>query len=309
MQPPEQSEVFRFGDYLLDAQRRHLTRDGKLVELGSRSFDLLVLLVRAAGKVASKKEIMDEVWPNITVDEANLRFQVSRLRRELAKSPHPGEYIQSVAGRGYVFVAPIEVQAAQHIAERRSDLETGTRRSMRVRLLFGREEDLKKLQDLLLDVRFVSIVGSAGLGKTTAALELGHRFAGHFRQSVCFVDLGLVNSSDAVLQSIATAVGFSFVSGDLLRGLVSFLNERQVLLILDCCEHVLDAVSEITATLFRENPSAFILTTSREPLRALGENVYNLPPLVLPEAMQGKINACWFPPRTEPVRRIISIEN
>jgi len=291
MQPSERLEVYRFGDYLLDPQRRALTRDGKPVELGSRSFDLLVVLVRARGQVVSKNQILDEVWPNLTVDEANLRFQISRLRKELSESSVEGEYIKSIAGRGYVFVVPVTLQSQSDNLEEARSPEPRTPIPTRVKLLFGREENLERLHELLLQARFVSIVGSAGLGKTTAAIELAHRLGDRFGGNIFFVDLGLVGSAEAVLPAIAGAVGFSFSSGDLLRGLVSFLERRQALLILDCCEHVLNAVSEITAKLYRENPSVYMLATSREPLRALGENVYNLPPLMLPEMKQQEITA------------------
>lgn len=291
MQPPDQPAIFRFGDFLLDPQRRSLTRDGKPVELGSRSFDLLVVLVRARGQVVSKNQILDEVWPNLTVDETNLRFQISRLRKELSESPAEGEYIKSVAGRGYVFVAPVTVQSPPDHAGEVRNPEVQARIPTRVKLLFGREENLDRLHDLLLQARFVSIVGSAGLGKTTTAIELAHRLSDRFGGNIFFADLGLVDSPDGVLPAIAGAAGFSFASGDMLRGLVTFLERRQALLILDCCEHVLDAVSEIAATLYRESPSVFILATSREPLRALGENVYNLPPLMLPATKPQEVTA------------------
>src|SRR5690606_25587312 len=165
-----------------------------------------------------------------------------------------GEYIKSVAGRGYVFVAPVTVQSPPDNAGEARSPEVQTRIPTRVKLLFGREENLDKLHELLLQARFVSIVGSAGLGKTTTAIELAHRLSDRFGGNVFFVDLGLVDSLDGVLPAIAGAAGFSFASGDMLRGLVTFLERRHALLILDCCEHVLDAVSKIAATLYRENP-------------------------------------------------------
>lgn len=289
MQPPDQAEIFRFGDFQLDPQRRELISEGKPVELGSRSFDLLVLLVRSRGQVVSKNQILDEVWPNLTVDEANLRFQISHLRKKLSEKDASGEYIKNVAGRGYAFVAPVNVEVKHHIKTITSETYSRSVLPARVKLLFGRDDHLANLYELLLQARFVSIVGSGGLGKTTAAIELAHRLSERFGSNIFFVDLGLVSTSEAVLPAIAGAVGFSFTSGDLLRSLVTFLERRQVLLVLDCCEHVLDAVSEITATLFREHASVFILATSREPLRALGENVYNLPSLMLPEMKEQEI--------------------
>src|SRR5690606_39548316 len=121
MQPPDQAEIFRFGDFQLDPQRRELISEGKPVELGSRSFDLLVLLVRSRGQVVSKNQILDEVWPNLTVDEANLRFQISHLRKKLSEKDVSREYIKNVACRGEAFVAPPNMDVKHEINALKSE--------------------------------------------------------------------------------------------------------------------------------------------------------------------------------------------
>ena len=102
----------------------------------------------------------------------------------------------------------------------------------------------------------MSLVGAGGIGKTTLAIELGHRLAGEFGSQICYVDLGSLKAPDLVLPTVAVAVGYTVNSDDLLPGLTSFVADRRLLLILDCCEHVIDAVAGLAAALFREAPTS-----------------------------------------------------
>ena len=77
------SGAYQFGGYLLDANRRRLTRDGHPVPLAPKTFDLLLLLVRNPGRAFSKSELMAALWPDTFVEEANLSFQISMLRKAL----------------------------------------------------------------------------------------------------------------------------------------------------------------------------------------------------------------------------------
>src|SRR6202789_2977328 len=99
-------DVF-FGPYRLIAEQRLLLEGDKPVRLGSRAFDILTALVERAGEVVSKAELIAQVWPATVVDEANLKIQVSTLRRALGDGQGDNRYIATVAGRGYNFVASI----------------------------------------------------------------------------------------------------------------------------------------------------------------------------------------------------------
>jgi DNA-binding response OmpR family regulator len=97
-------EEVRFGRFWVIPGARQLFVDGRTVEVGSRAFDLLVVLLSARGTVVNKREIIDRVWPSTVVDESNLRFQMAALRRAL------GEYrdvIKTVPGRGYLFAVDV----------------------------------------------------------------------------------------------------------------------------------------------------------------------------------------------------------
>jgi TolB-like protein/Flp pilus assembly protein TadD len=105
------SEVVRFGAFKLVPGRRELLFRGARVSLGSRAFDLLMALVKRRGQLAAKDELMAEVWAGTVVDENNLAAQISVLRKILARDPNLLGCLQTDTGRGYRFVADIEVGA------------------------------------------------------------------------------------------------------------------------------------------------------------------------------------------------------
>jgi len=96
--------IIHFGRFCIRPRTRQFLAEGKPVEVGSRAFDLLMVLVEARGELVSNDEIMDSVWPTTLVGETNLRVQISLLRKALGKD---GDVIKNVPGRGYVFVAPV----------------------------------------------------------------------------------------------------------------------------------------------------------------------------------------------------------
>ncbi|HKE22377.1 MAG TPA: winged helix-turn-helix domain-containing protein [Bryobacteraceae bacterium] len=104
---PEMLRGCRFGPFRMDLLRRSLLKDGQPVNLTPKSFDVLALLVARHGELVSKEEIMGEVWPGVVVEETNLTYQISLVRRALGESAGKREYIITVPGRGYRFVAPV----------------------------------------------------------------------------------------------------------------------------------------------------------------------------------------------------------
>lgn len=102
------AEELNFGCFRLVPRRRELWRHDEPLQLGSRAFDLLLALVGRQGRVATKDELMSEIWPGTVVEENNLAAQVSALRRVLEDDPHSPRFLRTVAGRGYQFVARVE---------------------------------------------------------------------------------------------------------------------------------------------------------------------------------------------------------
>jgi DNA-binding response OmpR family regulator len=106
--PSDNDTIIRFGRFCILPRTRQILAEGRPVEVGSRAFDLLMVLVEARGELVSKDEIMSGVWPTTLVEETNLRMQISLLRKALGKDGH---IIKNVPGRGYVFVAPVTTVA------------------------------------------------------------------------------------------------------------------------------------------------------------------------------------------------------
>jgi DNA-binding winged helix-turn-helix (wHTH) protein len=99
--------VFSFGPFRLLPSQRLLLEDDRRVHVGSRAFDILTTLVERAGEVVGKDELIARVWPNVFIDDSNLKNQVSLLRRASGGSIGGRCYIVTVHGRGYNFVAPV----------------------------------------------------------------------------------------------------------------------------------------------------------------------------------------------------------
>jgi DNA-binding winged helix-turn-helix (wHTH) protein len=105
--------VFSFGPFRLLPSQRLLMEDGRKVQIGSRAFDILTVLVARAGEVVGKHDLIDWVWPKLFVDDSNLKTQVSALRRVLGEGHSGRRFIVTVPGRGYNFVAPVRCEQPQ----------------------------------------------------------------------------------------------------------------------------------------------------------------------------------------------------
>src|SRR5271155_4452874 len=101
--------IFQFGEFQMDARARTLRREKAIVTLNFRAFDLLLYFVQNPGKVLTRDELLKNVWADAFVDENNLAQSISALRRALEEKPGDNSYIVTLPGRGYQFVAPVEV--------------------------------------------------------------------------------------------------------------------------------------------------------------------------------------------------------
>jgi len=112
MKKQSNDQSFSFGEFHLDAHRRTLLRQGAPVALQPKAFDLLLALVRSHGSVVSRSDLYKQVWPGVTVEDGNLSFHVSAIRRVLGQSPEGETYIVTVPGRGYQFAAAVRSGSA-----------------------------------------------------------------------------------------------------------------------------------------------------------------------------------------------------
>lgn len=111
-----QKHIYEFGLFQLIPAERQLFRDGQLVSLKPKSFDLLVVLVENKGRLIEKEELMKRVWPESFVEEANLSVNVSALRRALGEGPEDHQYVETVPRHGYRFVAEVKERWESEIA-------------------------------------------------------------------------------------------------------------------------------------------------------------------------------------------------
>jgi predicted ATPase/DNA-binding winged helix-turn-helix (wHTH) protein len=283
-------DTISFGPYCLIPAERLLLRSGEAVEVGGRALDLLVALVESAGVVVGRRELMLRAWPNMVVGEGSLRVAIGGLRKALCDGQDGMRYVANVAGRGYCFVAHVERAPARPLALASTPLPavSEARPVPKHKLptplarMVGRNDTVEALSMLLTARRFVSVVGPGGMGKTTVAVSVAHALLEEFEHAVYFIDLGAVTDETLVPSAVAAALGAFGQSADPLPGLVAFLAGRRLLLVIDNCEHVIDAAASLTECLHREAPRVHILTTSRESLRVEGEHVHFLVPLNYP---------------------------
>jgi predicted ATPase/DNA-binding CsgD family transcriptional regulator len=151
----------------------------------------------------------------------------------------------------------------------------------------GREYDMAYLAGLLAEARLVTISGAAGLGKTRLAVEVAARAGAGEGVEVRFAALAPLHDGALVAQAIASALGVVERAAEpLLQTLAGHIAGRRHLLVLDNCEHLVDAAAAVTAALLRDCPDLRVLATSREPLRVTGETVWRIAPLEVPDAAE-----------------------
>jgi DNA-binding winged helix-turn-helix (wHTH) protein len=280
--PPDQHAIL-FGTFRLRVSERLLENDGAPVHLGARTLDILIALVERAGQAVSKKDLMARVWPDTTVDEGSLRFQIALLRKVLGEDDPGARYVATLPGRGYCFVAPISDSLAPGLPV----VETPVSHPSygppaRLTRMVGRDETVRSLSARLATERFVTIVGPGGIGKTTVAVAAAHALLADFAGAVCFFDLGPLSDPLLVPSAVASTLGLQVPSRDPTPGLIAFLRDKRMLLILDSCEHVIETAAVLAERIFQEAPQTYILATSREALRVEGERVHPLTPLDSP---------------------------
>jgi predicted ATPase/DNA-binding winged helix-turn-helix (wHTH) protein len=281
---PELPPQITFGRFCLMPHRRELLLDDKPIRLGGRAFEVLMALIEARGSVVSKDELMARVWPNQVVEENNLEVQISALR---AVFETERALIRTVSRRGYQFTGEISFTAKTTDARVSADARgmPGTNLPQPVSELIGRDGDLLEILRLAASHRLVTLTGAGGIGKTRLALAAAHRLLPQFGDGVWLVELAPLSDPGLVPAAVAAAIGLEFADGSVTAERVaSALNRRELLLLLDNCEHLIDAAAVSAEALLRANPAARLITTSREPLRAEGEQIYQVTPLGVPAA-------------------------
>jgi predicted ATPase/DNA-binding winged helix-turn-helix (wHTH) protein len=275
--PPASLRFGPDGRFELQSAERRLFVDGRPAALGARALDLLITLAAQPDHLLSKSELLDRVWPGLVVEEANLQMQISNLRKVLGS-----EAIATVPGRGYRFALPVGPAAtapaapAAPAAPNAASVTAPIAAPRHEPRLFGRDSDLAQLEVLLQNRGCVSLVGPAGVGKTSLARAAAARAPGR----CVWVDVAPLTRGDQVAGALARALEAPLAEGDPAPQLQRALEGQALLLVFDNAEHLVEACAAL-ATLLAPLPALRLLVTSQLPLAVAGERVQRLEPLAV----------------------------
>jgi predicted ATPase/DNA-binding winged helix-turn-helix (wHTH) protein len=246
--------------------------------LAPKAFAVLRYLVEHPGRLVAHAELFEALWPKTYVQPEVLKSHIAAIRAVLGDDARKPIFIETLSRRGYRFIAPVtEGAAAGPPPSRMTNLPEA------VSELIGREAELRAVTALATEHRLVSLVGAGGIGKTRLGLEVARHLLPMFPDGVFVAELGPLASPELVPATVASALGLTHVAGPVSRdGVAGAVGTKKLLLIIDNCEHVIEAAAAMAEALLRGTPGAGLVATSREPLRVSGEYVYQVPPLDLP---------------------------
>jgi predicted ATPase/DNA-binding winged helix-turn-helix (wHTH) protein len=293
--------IFAFGPFRLLTAERRLERQGTPVKIGARAIAILIALVLRAGEVVTKNQLMNEVWPDQIVDDSTVRVHISALRKLLGDGEDGTHYVLNVSGRGYSFVAPVTL--LQPSAEPESlGVTVARRKKNRPSLpaaakMIGRDDDVDAVCALLVNHQLVTIFGPGGIGKTTLAVAAGYRLQESFNGNVLFLSVSIIDDPAIVTSELAQMLGVIPRRVDMLSAIIAYLRDKRMLLILDGCERLIEAVAALTSRVLTRAAGVAVLATSREVLGLASEQTFTLLPLPCPTDHRGlkAQNAITYP--------------
>jgi predicted ATPase/DNA-binding winged helix-turn-helix (wHTH) protein len=280
--------VYELDEWEIDLARRELRARGTPVPISGRAFEIIEVLVHSSGELVTKDDLSARVWPGAIVEENTLQVHISAIRKALGPDR---EMLKTASGRGYCLLGTWTSRQECTSSVDSIDLEPmpSPAESFQTNLpaaaseLVGRTNAVQQLHGLLSAYRVVTLTGPGGIGKTRLALEVARGLFPSLQGDVRLVEL--VSLSDpALVPSAVTAVLGLKLGGDEIsaESVARAIGARNLLLVLDNCEHVIDAAARLAETIVRMCPRMTILATSREILNIEGEYVYRVPPLDVP---------------------------
>ncbi len=268
---------------------------GAPVPLGSRAFEILETLALSSGGIVTKDELMKRVWPGLVVEDNTLQVHISAIRRALGKDR---DLLRTVSGRGYRLLGEWTEPEARFLgstpAIRVEPSERGafvTNIPSAASELIGRQSSISQIITLMSAYRVVTLTGPGGIGKTVLASEVARRLQPSIDGDAFFVELVSLPDPNLVPTTLAQTLDLRLQGDDISADLVArAIGNRKMLLVIDNCEHVVDAAAEMVEAILRACQNVSVLATSRELLRIEGEFTYRVPPLEVP-AKEEKVDA------------------
>ncbi|VVO27220.1 ATP-binding protein [Pseudomonas fluorescens] len=266
--------VLRFGPYAFHPRQRLILEGDRPLRMGGRALDILQVLVERAGNVVSKDELIAHVWPTSVVEEINLRVHIAALRRALGDGQNGQCYIVNIPQRGYSFIARVQRDRTGTPVPVENVHKPQHNLPARLTPVTGRDSVVGSVVRQLPVRRLMTLLGPAGIGKTTVALRVAELLLQHYRDGVWMVDLATIDDPSQLVDHLSRTLELD-VGG-------AALAQRHALVVLDNCEHLLECCRAVVDDLLASAPRLSILATSREPLRAAGETLLRLPALTVP---------------------------
>ena len=281
--------IYVNGDWEIDLSRRELRLRGVPVALGGRAFEIIESLVESAGMLVTKEDLMASVWPGAAIEDNTLQVHISAVRRAFGADRG---MLATAFGRGYRLLGDWTVRDDDTpLSQAEPSLppaplprdEITTNLPLAASELIGRGDAVRQLRDLLSIHRVVTLTGPGGIGKTALALETARSLLLGAQSEVWFVELMALADPDLVPTAVAGILRLQPGGGaPSAESVARAIGRRKMLLLLDNCEHLIDAAARLAETVVRACPRASILATTREVLRIDGECVLRVPPLDVP---------------------------
>lgn len=273
--------VLRFGQLALWPERGQLLHQNRPVKLGSRALAILILLAERPGEIFSARDIVDHVWPNLFVQDNNLRVHLTAIRRVLRSTSGDQVEIINVPGRGYRLRGEVTIDRLGAAAARAAGIVQPMPLPIPANLLIGRMDCVASVLESLDHYRLVTIIGAGGIGKTSLALAA--LSAASTGTACAFIDLSNCTSLEHVTAAVSAALQSPMGNAATPSVIIDSLRDAEIVMLLDNCEHILGIIAGFAEALLQACPRIRILATSREPLRIPGEFRIPLPPLAVPD--------------------------
>jgi len=283
MRSVKQRPIYTLGKWEVDLGRRELRASGNHVPIGGRAFEIVEVLVLSAGRLVTKDQLIDRVWQGVIVEENALQAHISAIRKSFGADR---ELLQTVSRRGYRLLGTWTTRngdaSIDPDAEHPSLPSVGSNLAAPRSSLVGREVAVRQLQELVSANRAITLTGAGGIGKTSLALEVARSLLPSFGGAGWLVELNTLSDPSLVPSVVARILGLS--PGDVISAaaIARAIGKMRLLLVIDNCEHLIEATANLAETILKMCPNVCVLATSREVLRIEGEYVFRVSPLDVP---------------------------